>query len=217
MIKPSTNFFGIIDKILKTLTYNRLHNFLEKKIILSLQFGFRQKYSTDHALSHLTGKIWHEIDTGNYACGIFVYFQKTFDAVDHHILLKKLEYYGVWGISNKWLVSHHSERKQFVSINGYKSNLADVKCGMPQGSMLGPLLFLIYLYLVFWSVHHFSDDTKLLNFNCCVKSINKQVNYDLKNLADWLKANWISLNDGKTELVLFTLPKKQLDCDWKLN
>ena len=203
-----------IDKILERLMYNRLYNFLEKKeIIFSLQFGLRQKYSTTHALIHLTDKIRNEIDKSNYACGIFVDFQKAFNAVDHHILLKKLEYYGVRGISNKCFASYLSNRKQFVSINGYISNLADLKCGVPQGSILGPLLFLIYINdlhatIKYSEVHHFADNTDLLNFNSCVKSINKQVNYDLKNLANWLKANKISLNVGKTELVLFTSSKK---------
>ena len=91
---------------------------------------------------------------------------------------------------------------------------------MPQGSILGPLLFLIYINdlhaaIKYSEVHHFADDTNLLNFNSCVKSINKQVNYDLKNLSNWLKANKILLNVGKTELVLFTSSKKQLDCDLK--
>ena len=182
-----------IDKILERLMYNRLYNFLEKnEIIFSLQFGFHQKYSTTHALIHLTDNIRYEIDKGNYACGIFVDFQKAFDTVDHHILLKKLEYYGVRGISNKLFASYLSNRKQFVSINGYKSNLVDVKCGVPQGS-IGPLLFLIYINdlhaaIKYSEVHHFADDTNLLNFNSCVKSINKQVNYDLKNLSNWLKA-----------------------------
>ena len=158
-----------IDKILERLMYNRFYNFLEKKeIIFSLQFGFRQKYSTTHALIHLTDKIRHEIDKGNYACGIFVDFQKAFHTVDHHILLKKLEYYGVRGISNKWFASYLSNRKQFVSINGYKSNLADVKWGVAQSSILGPLLFLIYINdlhaaIKYSEVHHFADDTNLLN------------------------------------------------------
>ena len=82
--------------------YDRLYNFLnEKEIIYSLRFGFRQKYSTTPALIHLTDKIRHEIDKGNYACEIFADFQKAFDKVDHHILLRKLEYYGGRGISNK--------------------------------------------------------------------------------------------------------------------
>ena len=177
----------------------------KKKSHISHQFGFRQKYSTTHALIHLTDKIRHEIDKGNYACGIFVDFQKAFNTVDHHILLKKtIEYYGVRGISNKWFASYLSNRKQFVSINGYKSHLPDVKCGVRQGSILGPLLFLIYINdlhaaIKYSEVHHFTNDINLLKFNSCVKSINKQVNYDLKNLSNWLKANKISLNLGKTE------------------
>ena len=92
---------------------------------------------------------------------------------------------------------------------------------MPQSSILGPLLFLIYINdlhaaIKYSEVHHFTDDTNLLNFNSCVKSINKQVNYDLKNLSNWLKANSISLNVGKTEFVLLTSSKKQLDCDLKI-
>ena len=71
----------------------------------------------------------------------------------------------------------------------------------------------IHVAIKYSEVHHFADDTNLLNFNSCVKSINKQVNYDLKNLSNWLKANKILLNVGKTELVLFTSSKKQLDCD----
>ena len=93
--------------------------------------------------------------------------------------------------------------------------------GVPQVSILGPLLFLIYINnlhvaIKYSEVHHFVDETNLLNFNSCVKSINKQVNYDLKNLSNWLKANKISLIVGKTELVLFTSSKKQVDCDLKI-
>ena len=209
-----------IDKILERLMYNRLYNFLEKKksyFHSNLVFV----YSTSHAMIHLTDKIRHETDKGNYACGIFVDFQKAFDTVDHHILLKKLEYYGVRGIPNYWFASYLSNRKQFVSINGYKSNLADVKCGVPQGSILGPLLFLIFIddlhaAIKYSELHHFADDTNLLSCNSCVKSINKQVNYDLKNLSNQLKANKILLNVGKIEFVLFTSSKKQLDCDLKI-
>ena len=163
----------------------------------------------------VTDKVRHEIDKGNYACGIFVDFQNAFDTVGHYILPKKIEYYSVRGISNKWFALYLSNRKQFVSINGYKSNLADVKYGVPQCSILEPLLFLIYINhlhvaIKYCQVHQFAGNTNLLNFNSCVKSLNKQLNYDLKNLSYWLKANKISLNVGKTVLVLFTSLRNNL-------
>ena len=174
------SFLSNIEKILRKLIYNRLYNFLEcEEIIFSLEFGFREKYYNTYTLIHFTDKIRYEIDKGNYACGFFVGFQKIFETVYHHILMKKHEYYGVRGISNKWFASYLNKRKQFVSINGYKSNLADAKCGVPQGFTLGPLLFLIYINdlhvaIKYCEVHHFADDTNLLNVNSCVKSINKQ-------------------------------------------
>ena len=109
--------------------------------------------------------------------------------VNLHILLKKLEHYGITGNSNKWFASYLNSRKQFVSINWLNSNLADaadVKCGAPQGSILVPLLLLIrindlHLAIKYSEVHHFTDDTNLLNFNSCVNSIYRQVNLGLKN------------------------------------
>ena len=133
-----------IEKIIKTLMYLRLSSFLDiNNLIYSLQFGFQQKYSTTHALINLTESIRQTLDEGSFGCGIFVDLQKAFDTVDHKILLHKLEYYGICGICNDWLKSYLSDRKQFVSINGCNSDLMPVNFGIPQGSVLGPLLFLI--------------------------------------------------------------------------
>ena len=101
----------------------------KKEVIFLFQFGFQEKYFTNHAptnmLWFISDKVRHEIDEGNYACGIFVNFQNTFATVDHPTLLKKQEHYGSRVISSKWLASYLSNRMQFVSINGCKSNLVD--------------------------------------------------------------------------------------------
>ena len=110
-----------------------------------MQFGFRQKYSTVHALISLTESIRKNLNEGNISCGIFVDLQKAFNTDEHDILLSKLEQYGVHSFTNEWFKSYISNRKQYVSINGYDSNLADVKFGVPQRSVLGPLLFLVYI------------------------------------------------------------------------
>ena len=154
-----------IEKILERLMYNRIYKFFrENNIIDSLQFGFRQQYSTFHDLISLTEDIRKNVDKGNICCGIFVDLQKAFDTVEHDILLAKLEHYGIRGMANNWFKSYRFDRKQFVSINGHISNQTSVKYGVPQGSVLGPLLFLIYindlnLAIKFCKVHHLADDT----------------------------------------------------------
>ena len=138
------SFLSNTEKNLERLMYNRMYKFFsDNNLIYSLQFGFRQKYSTVHALISLTENIRKNLDEGNIGCGIFVDLQKPFDTAEHDILLSKLEHYGIRRLANEWFKSYLSNRKQYVSINGYDTNLVDVKFGVPQGSVLGPLLFLI--------------------------------------------------------------------------
>ena len=192
--------------------------FSDNNLIYSLQFGFRQKYSTVHALISLTENTRKNLDKGNIGC-VFVDLQKAFDTVEHDILLSKLKHYGICG--HEWFKSYISNRKQYVSINGYDSNLADTKFGVPQGSVLGPLLFLIYVNdlnqaLKFCKVHHFADDTNLIHFSKSVYRLNKYVNLDLKNLTYWFNANRISLNAKKLELVIFKSQRKNINSPIKI-
>ena len=175
--------------------YKRLYTFLDyNNIIYDLQFGFRQQYSTSHALINITENIRKALDDGNIGCGVFVDLQKAFDTVDHQILLAKLNHYGIGGVSNDWFKSYLSNHNQCISINGYESGLAAINCGVPQGSFLGPLLFLLYINhldqaIKFCKVHHFADDTNLLCLSNSIKKLNKLVNVDLKHLLNWLNAN----------------------------
>ena len=198
-----------INKLLEKLVHARLYKFFEKNNILyNLQFGFRRKHSTNHALIEITERIRKCLDNGEYACGVFVDLQKAFDTVNHNILLNKLEHYGVRGVALNWFRSYLHDRKQFVSILGFDSDVKTIQHGVPQGSVLGPLLFLVYINdlctaMRYCKIFHFADDTNLLNTNNSLLQIQKQVNRDLKILYDWMLANMISLNKDKTEMILF--------------
>ena len=135
-----------IEKILEKLMYKRLYTFLNNNnIIYNLQFGFRQQYSTSHALINITENIRKALDDGNTGCGVFVDLQKAFDTVDHQILLAKLNHYGIHGVSNDWFKSYLFNRNQYVFINDFDSGITTINCGVPQGSVVGLLLFLLYI------------------------------------------------------------------------
>ena len=114
-------------------------------MIYSKQFGFRSNYSTSHALTNITENIRSLLDQGQYVCGIFVDLEKAVDTADHEILCEKLNHYGVCGNVNKLIKSYLANRKQYVSLNGFDSEIKNIDCGVSQGSSLGPLLFLIYI------------------------------------------------------------------------
>ena len=132
--RPISLLSNII-KIIEKLMHERLYSFLSKhKCICDRQFGFRSRHSTNHALLDLTEDIRDAMDNNKFAVGVFVDLQKAFDTVDHNILLKKLDHYGIRGVANNWFKSYLSNRKQFVIINGVNSDLQSMKFGVPQGS-----------------------------------------------------------------------------------
>ena len=125
---------------------NRLVDFLEKKkVFFDNQFGFRAKHSTDHAILSIVDKIQRAIDERDFSCGIFLDFSKAFDTINHEILFTKVEFDGIRGIANQWFSSYLSNRMQTVTVNGVTSNSVNISCGVPQGSVLGPILFLLYI------------------------------------------------------------------------
>ena len=203
------SLLSVFNKIIETIVYNRLIKFIEKnELLFSNQFGFRTSHSTTHAIILIVDKIQKAIERKEFSCGIFLDLCKAFDTVDHKILLKKLEYYGVRGIANDWFCSYLSNRKQFVSIGNYISEMCSITCGVPQGSVLGPLLFLLYINDFSSSAegiefHLFADDSNLFYSHRNLHSLEEKLNHELNNINEWLRANKLSLNVEKSNFVIF--------------
>ena len=213
------SLLSVFSKIYEKTMYVRIYSYLEKyNMIYSKQFGFRGNHSVNHAIISFTEHIRSLLDKGEFVCGIFVDLEKAFDTVHHDILCEKLKFYGLRGNANKLIKSYLSDRKQFVSINGHDSEVKDVTCGVPQGSSLGPLLFLLYindlrLCLSETSCGHFADDTFIVFNSKKPKTIETVINYELKKVSKWLRLNKLSLNAAKTEVIFFQSKRHSLDYD----
>lgn len=202
-------------KIMEKLVYKRLLKYLEKHNILYIrQYGFRQKHSTYMALLDVIDKITQSLDNKEYAFGIFIDLSKAFDTIDHNILLDKLHHYGIRGNQNLWFKNYLNNRKQFTQVNGCSSSHDTIKCGVPQGSILGPLLFLLYVNDINVSSSllnfiMFADDTNIFfshkDFHTAIHTINTE----LKKVSTWFKVNKLSLNISKTNFILFRNKNKE--------
>ena len=200
-------------KILERLLYNRMLNFINQNSILYyLQFGFREGHSTGMALVNLVDKIVSSMDKDEYALTVFLDFSKAFDTVDHKILFSKLEHYGIRGLALDMIKSYLSNRMQYVDIDGFESSKQLIKCGIPQGSILGPLLFLLYVNDIanvsdVFVTTIFADDTTLFCSGTNVDDIVQNVNTAMDKIVDWLQCNKLSLNIAKSNYMLFTNKK----------
>ena len=204
----------VLSKVFEKVMYNRLLEFLESyKILTNSQFGFRKLHSTFMALMTLMDRLITSLENDEHVIGIFLDFSKAFDTVDHVILLNKLSHYGIRGSALKWFESYLSNRKQYVTYNGISSLTKTVKCGVPQGSILGPLLFLIYINDLCSVCKHtfpilFADDTNLFSSGKEIEALEANINSELSHISTWLKVNKLSLNIKKTHYMIFRKRKK---------
>lgn len=196
-------------KVLEKIVYNRLlAYFKENKLLYDHQYGFRENHSTSMALVQLLDNITNALDNNDFTIGVFIDLSKAFDTVDHSILLHKLHDYGIHGKELQWFKSYLSDRKQFVTWNGVNSKYMDIQCGVPQGSILGPLLFLIYINdLHFVSEKAFfilfADDTNIFLSDKDEQRLLSSMNDILDKVDLWFKTNKLSLNVKKSSYMIF--------------
>ena len=199
----------LFGKLLEKLVHARMYSFLIKhKLIVGNQYGFQKNKSTEHAIFDIHSQVIDSFENQEIPCCIFLDFAKAFDTVNHEILLKKLLHYGFRGSTHNWLTSYLSNRTQCVQIGDELSDFKPINCGVPQGSVLGPLLFLLYINDIVSSSNIlkfqlFADDTCIFYSNKNRDILESTLNTELNKVSDWLIVNKLSLNVSKSNALTF--------------
>ena len=208
----------VFSKLFEKVVYSRLINYFDSNnILFKNQYGFRKNHSTSLALLDLVDKITLAIDERKYTVGIFLDLSKAFDTVNHDILFDKLSFYGIRGLPLDWL-------KSYKEYNGSSSLYNSIKCGVPQGSILGPLLFLIYINDIcnaseLLEFVLFADDTNLFYSHDDLSYLNTIINSELDKLSIWLQTNKLSVNTNKSNYIVFKPRQRRqlLDLNLEIN
>jgi hypothetical protein len=210
-----------VSKIIEKVIFKQIHqHFQSNDLYHASQYGFRESHSTELAVLEIIDRIVYSMDAGNVPINIFMDMSKAFDTINHKILIEKLKHYGFHGKQLQLIINYFTNRKQYVEIDGNKSSLLPINTGVPQGSILGPLFFIIYINDISISSKIFkfvtyADDTTLI---LAIKYENKElytpieskINMELQNINVWLKLNKLSLNISKTKCMIFHKPQKKI-------
>lgn len=203
-----------LSKLFEKIVYAQIYEYLIKyKLIHPNQSGFRSKHSCVTALTKIVDHILKEMDQGNYTGVLFLDFKKAFDMVNHTILLSKLKVYKLDDLSLNWFRSYLSERSQKVIINNYESSAQNIRYGIPQGSILGPLLFLLYINDLPLYVDHsmsdlYADDTTIHFSSNSISDINIKLNEDMEKVQGWCTSNDMVINTMKSKSMIMGSSRK---------
>lgn len=202
------SILSAVSKVIERIIHDQINKYLStKNLLFELQSGFRTSHSTDTCLLYLTDQIRTEVDKGKFCGMVLLDLQKAFDTVNHNILLYKLKAMGFNNLSLRWMESYLRGRKQVVDINGSISSPLQQTCGVPQGSILGPLLFLLYVNdmksACKCNLFLFADDAALMVSHQDKREIERSLSLELDKISQWLAENRLSLHLGKTEAILF--------------
>ena len=206
----------IFNKIFEKLMYSKVTDFITKhNIIFPHQFGFQKLKSTSMAILDVRSELVDAIENKKFSCCIFLDFAKAFDTVNHEILLKKLEHYGIRGVVLDWFRSYLTNRTQRVFVDGKLSEYNHNYHGVPQGSVLGPLLFLLYINDIphssqIMTFHLYADDTSIFFSHENLSNLESIVNAELAKISDWLIANKLTLNTTKSNFMIIKPRQKKL-------
>jgi hypothetical protein len=207
-------------KILEKMVAIDLFNHLDlNNLLYKHQYGFQRGRSTEHNLIQVTNFIGEALNEGKFCIGVFLDLKKAFDTVQHDILLRKLEKFGIKGTALNWFASYLSNRKQCVDINGVLSEFNDIIMSVFQGSSLGPILFLCFINDIYrctnLNMFLFADDTNALSKHDNLSILIDSVNIELKKLALWFQANKLVINTSKTKYMIFRSKNRKIDMQGK--
>ena len=196
----------VVSKVFEREVFNQVYRYLSENPLLSrFQSGFRPKHSTLSALIQMCDDWLQNMDSGNLNCVQFLDVQKAFDSVNHEILLNKMhEYFGMSGTQLKWFESYLSNREQQCMVNGQISSPKNISCGIPQGSILGLLLFLLYIndmpkFLKYVTPSMYADDTEIYASSKHGDELVANLNSDLENVRKWMLQNKLQIHPTKTK------------------
>ena len=213
------SLLSTFNRIFERLMYKRLKSFFEiNGLFYESQYGFREKHSTQYALIDIVNRIQNNMDKGLFSCGVFIDLKKAFDTVDHDILFDKLYRYGIRGIILEWFSSYLKGRSQVTQIGENVSTKELNSCGVPQGSVLGPLLYRININDIHKSSDKlnfflFADNTTLLFAHKNLKVLEQVVNSELSKVSEWLVVNKFSLNIKKSNYLIFCPSQKKFNME----